>query len=277
MKLLLLLSMLFAFVNAGEVDLGGVNTHEKLGAMVPLDLKFLDQEGEEKTLKQLMNAKPTLLTINYYRCAGVCTTELNNFAKTLSEVDLKEGKDYQVLTLSFTEDETPAMAKHKRRTILRSIDRPFDHAAWNFVVGENGSANKLVDAVGFRYKVSDLPSETTQYTHGTGVIVLSPTGEITHYLRGIHQLPLDVKMAVLDAIKGRVTPSIPKQLQACSDFHPKEKYVAPTEEIVGTVMTIVAIILFLFLYLTNKKKRAQITKEEYYQQQEEEKAKDETK
>ena len=267
--LLLLLPLLLSSFLSGAT----VNTHEKLGAMVPLNLKFLDDEGKEQTLKELMHGKPTLLTINYYTCAGVCTTELNNLADTLSKVDLKEGEDYQVLTASFTEDDTPALAKHKRRTILRSMTRPFKASAWNFVVGENGSANKLVDAVGFRYKVSDLPSATTQYTHGTGVIVLSAKGKIVRYLRGINQLPIDVKMAVMDAKKGRVTQSIPKQLVACSDYNPKQKYIAPTEEIIGIIMTILAIGLFIVLYMINKKKKTTLTKEEYYKQQEEEEEK----
>lgn len=263
--LLLLLPLLFFSFLSGAT----VNTAEKPGAMVPLDLKFLDDEGNEKTLKELMHGKPTLLSINYYTCAGVCTTELNNLADTLSKVDLKEGEDYQVLTASFTEDDTPALAKHKRRTILRSMTRPFNASAWNFVVGENGSADKLVDAVGFRYKVSDLPSETVQYTHGTGLIVLSSKGKIVRYLRGINQLPIDVKMAVIDAKEGKVTPSIPKALEACSDYNPKEKYIAPTEEIIGVVMTILAIGFFVVLYIISKKKRTTLSKEEYYKEQEE--------
>ncbi len=269
MKTMKLLLLLFPLLFASFLGAATVNTNEKPGAMVPLDLKFLDDEGKEKTLKELMDGKPTLLTINYYTCAGICTLELNNLAQTLSEVDLKEGKDYQVLTVSFTEDDTPALAKHKRRTVLRSITKPFEASAWNFVVGEHGSADKLVDAVGFVYKVSDLPSAKVQYAHGTGVIVLSPKGKITRYLRGVNQLPIDVKMAVLDAKKGRVTHSIPKQLVSCSDYNPKEKYIAPTEEIVGIIITVLAIGLFIFLYRLSRKKRTTLTKEEYYKQQEE--------
>jgi len=264
MKLLLFLALFFSFMNAS-----GTATDEKLGATVPLDLKFINYDGQEKTLKQLMDGKPTLLTLNYYKCAGICTTELDNLANTLSQVDLKEGTDYQVLTVSFSEDETADLAKHKRRSILRSINRPFVESAWNFTVGENGSSKKLVDAVGFNFKKSDLPSASTQYTHGTGVIVLSPKGKITRYLPGINQLPLDVKMALLDAAKEKVSPSIPKQLQACSAFHPKEKYVAPTEEISGIVITVIAIALFIMLVLLSKRSRTTLTKEEYYKQEEE--------
>ncbi|MCJ7766278.1 MAG: SCO family protein [Thiovulaceae bacterium] len=264
MRSFLLLLLLFSFANAG-----GTATDEKLGAMVPLNLKFINDEGEEKTIKQLMDGKPTLLSLNYYKCAGVCTTELADLADTLTKVDLQEGKDYQVLTVSFSESETPYLAKEKRRTIFRSMTRPFTKSAWNFVVSKNGSSKKLVDAVGFNFEKSDLPSVETQYTHGTGLIVLSPEGKITRYLRGIHQLPIDVKMAVLDAAKGRVTPTIPKQLQSCSDFHPKEEYVLPVEQIVGAIITLIVVAMFIRLLLTGKKHKGTLTKEEYYRQEEE--------
>jgi len=264
MKLLLSLLLLFSFANAA-----GVAMDEKLGAMIPLDLKFINDKGETKTFKQLMHGKPTLLTLNYYKCAGLCTTELIKLAETLEKVDLKEGKDYQVLTVSFSEDEPASLAAHKRKTIFSSMTRDFDHSAWNFVIGKNGSSKKLVDTVGFHFEKSDLPSAIMQYTHATGVIVLSAKGKITRYLQGVTQLPLDIKMAVLSAAKGKVTKSIPKQLQSCSDFHPKEKFVLPTEQIVGAIITLIAIAFFIRLLLFNKKNRVTLTKEEYYRQEEE--------
>ena len=265
MKLLLSLLLFFSVVNAA-----GVAMDEKLGTMIPLNLKFMDDKGKTQTLKQLMHGKPTLLTLNYYKCAGICTTELIKLAETLEKVDLKEGKDYQVLTVSFSEDEPASLAAHKRRTIFSSMTRDFDHNAWNFVIGQNGSSKKLADIVGFHFEKSDLPSAIMQYTHATGVIALSADGKITRYLQGVTQLPIDIKMAVLDAAKGKVTKSIPKQLQSCSDFHPKEKLVLPTEQIVGAIISLIAIAIFIRLLLSSRKNRVKLTKEEYYRQQEEE-------
>jgi protein SCO1/2 len=254
---------MLSFGNAASVV-----TDEKLGATVPLDLTFITHEGKEKTLKELIDGKPTLLTLNYYRCHGVCTVELDNLAETLTKVELAEGDAYQVLTISFLVEETAEQAKSKRKTILNSIQRPFNESAWNFVVDKDGSSQKIVNAVGFKFEESDLPSVTLEYEHGTGVVVLSPEGKIIRYLRGINHLPIDVKMAVIDAKKGRVTQSIPKTLESCSDYFPKEEYVAPTMEIIGVLISMFAIGLFIILYISSRKKRTTITKEEYYKQQE---------
>ena len=263
----MLLSLLFVLVSFAQA--GDVNTQEKLGAMIPLDLEFITDDGEKKTIKELMDGKPTLLTLNYYRCAGVCTMELEGLAETLEKVDLKEGKDYRVLTVSFLEEETQALAKRKKRTILGAMQRPFDNSAWNFVVSKNGNVQKLIDAVGFKFEKSDLPSVSIQYAHGTGVVVLSAEGKITRYLRGINQVPVDVKTALIEAKKGIVGTSIPKGLESCSDYHPQDEYIAPTEEIIGIIITILSIALLYFLYRSAKKNRTTLSKEEYYKQQEE--------
>ena len=264
----MLLSLLFVLISFA--DAGDVTTQEKLGSTIPLDLEFITDEGEKKSIKELMDGKPTLLTLNYYRCAGVCTMELEALAETLEKVDLKEGKDYRVLTVSFLEEETPALAKRKRRTILGAMQHPFDNSAWNFVVSKNGNVLKLIDAVGFKFEKSDLPSVTTQYAHGTGVVVLSAEGKITRYLRGINQVPIDVKKALIEAKDGIVGTPIPKALQACSDYHPQDEYIAPTEEIVGVVITLLSLGLLYLLYRSAKKSRTTLSKEEYYKQLEEE-------
>ncbi len=265
MKLLLLFSLLISFVYAGESDI-----EEKLGTTVPLDLKFIDDEGETKTLKELMDGKPTLLTLNYFTCSGICTTELSELANTLSKVKLKEGTDYQVVTVSFAEYESAGLAKHKRNTILSSITRPFERDAWKFVIGTKGSSKVLADAVGFHFKKSGLSSTRMEFAHGTAVITLSKEGKVTRYLKGVRQLPLDIQMAVLDAQEGKVSASIVKKSDACSSFSPISEKVAPTEMIIGAFLTLFSIGLFLFLRRANKKSKEGLSKEEYYRLQEEE-------
>ena len=95
-RYILVLSLLFSFLNAANVGM-----HEKLGKMVPLDLTFLNDKGESVTLRKLMDGKPAILTLNYYRCAGICTTQLNDLANVVSQLDLVENKDYKIVTVSF--------------------------------------------------------------------------------------------------------------------------------------------------------------------------------
>ena len=53
-------------VRAQELPAGGVGIDEKLGAQVNLDTILKDENGQDVTLRRLID-KPTILTLNYFR------------------------------------------------------------------------------------------------------------------------------------------------------------------------------------------------------------------
>ncbi len=242
-KIIALISLLITFLNAAPLGI-----EEKLGKMVPLDLTFVNDKSERVTLKQLMDGKPTILTLNYFRCAGICSPQLNDLAKTLGKLQLAENTDYKVITVSFAENETAALAAAKRKNQLESIGRDYVADAWHFVVGENNSSGKLADSVGFRYQKTVSMTGQTDYIHSASLIVLSPEGKVTRYLYGITQAPIDLKMAIYEASNGTVRPTIAKPLLFCYSYDPgAKKYIFQWEKIAGVVM--LAIVFGFFLYL----------------------------
>jgi len=249
MRKLLVFLALFVFAHA---ELG---VNEKLGTMVPLDLTFLNEKGEKVTLKQMMEGKPTMISLNYFRCAGICTPQLEDMAKMLGKLDLAENTDYKVLTISFGEGETPQLAAAKRKTMLNAIPRDFVQDAWHFLVSDGNSSAVLAQRVGFTYKKEVSPAGVVDYIHPGTLIMLSPKGKITRYLNGISQLPFDVKMALMEAGEGKVGPTIAKKLLFCFAYDPKGKtYVFKWEKITGIVMTLIMLGFFFYLVKTTRRK-----------------------
>jgi protein SCO1/2 len=249
MKKFLILVLLTLSIQANQL---GMN--EKLGEMVPLDLTFLNEKGERVTLKKLMDGKPTIISLNYFRCSGICTPQLNDMAKMLGRLDLAENSDYKVLTISFAEDETPQLAASKRKTMLASIQRNYVQDAWHFLVSDNNSSAILADKVGFTYKKEVSKAGVVDYIHPASLIMLSPKGKVTRYLNGIQQLPFDVKMALMEAGEGKVGPTIAKKLLFCFAYDPKGKtYVFKWEKVTGIVMTLIMIGFFFYLIKTTKR------------------------
>jgi protein SCO1/2 len=249
MRKLLILVLLSLSIQANQL---GVNEH--LGEMVPLDLTFINEKGKQVTLKEMMDGKPTMITLNYYKCAGICGPQLADMAKMLSRLDLAENTDYKVLTISFAEDEKPEMAAAKRKAYLSSMTRPFVQDAWHFLIGENNSSGILAEKVGFTYKKDISPSGAVDYIHPGTLIMLSPEGKVTRYLNGIGQLPFDVKMAVMEAGEGKVGPTIAKKLLFCFAYDPKGKtYIFKWEKVMGIVMTITMLIFFIYLIKTTRR------------------------
>lgn len=249
MRKLLILVLLTLSIQANQL---GVNEH--LGEMVPLDLTFINEKGKQVTLKEMMDGKPTMITLNYYKCAGICGPQLADMAKMLSRLDLAENTDYKVLTISFAEDEKPEMAAAKRKAYLSSMTREFVQDAWHFLIGENNSSGILAKKVGFTYKKEVSPSGAVDYIHPGTLIMLSPEGKVTRYLNGIGQLPFDVKMAVIEAGEGKVGPTIAKKLLFCFAYDPKGKtYIFKWEKVMGVVMTIIMLIFFIYLIKTTRR------------------------
>ena len=229
---------------------------EKLGTMVPLDLTFINEEGKSVTLKKLMDGKPTLLTLNYYKCAGICGPQLNKLADALSKVKLAENTDYKVVTVSFAETESPSLARTKKKNTLHMMKRNYVQDAWHFVIGENNSSGELANRVGFKYEAVKMKSGDIGYIHPAMTVVLSPKGKITGYLLGVNQLPADITMAIDEAKIGRTRdPILRNDAPFCFTKTPAfDRAVNKMTRILG-VLSVLLFLGFIFFVLRKKTKK----------------------
>ena len=183
-----------------------VGINEKLGATIPLDLELKDEDGKTVTLRQLID-KPTILTLNYFRCAGICTPQLAGVAEVLNRTAAVPGQDFQVLTVSFDERDVPEVAAQKR-----------------FLTGPGATTKALADAVGFKFK-----QDKDDFVHAAAIIFISPKGQVTRYMYGVSYLPADLQLAAQEAARGEAQPTINKFLKFCFSYDPVgRKYVLNT-------------------------------------------------
>jgi protein SCO1/2 len=221
---------------------------EKLGDHIPMDLTFLDEQGRPIQLKQVIN-KPTILTFVYYRCPGICTPLLNGVTDVIGKTDLEPGKDYNIITISFDRSETYLTAAEKKKNYLESVKKPVDPLAWRFLTGDSATILKVTRAAGFMFKQTG-----SDFAHGSGIIMLSPDGEIVRYLYGTDYLPFDIKMAVNEANENKTGPSINKLMKFCFSYDPEgRKYALNVTRIAGSVVILFSISFLLILTLKKKK------------------------
>jgi cytochrome oxidase Cu insertion factor (SCO1/SenC/PrrC family) len=102
-------------------DLPEMGIDEKLSQYVPLDLTFHDENGHSVSLKQLIH-KPTVLAPVYYHCPNVCSFLLQNLAGVVNQLTSEPGKEYQVIAVSFDENEKPALALEKKKLYFKIIE-----------------------------------------------------------------------------------------------------------------------------------------------------------
>lgn len=213
-----------------------VGIDEKLGDTIPLDLVLVDEQGERIALRKLLD-KPTILTLNYYRCSGLCTPLLNGVAEMLSRTDQVPGKDFQVLTVSFDPRDTAEVASLKKANYVKQLGPAFPSDAWRFMTGDPITTKRLAEAVGFHFA-----KRGEDYVHAGAIMVLSPTGKVARYLYGVTFLPFDVKMAVIEASQGRTGPTISRFLKFCYSYDPSGRryYVDITRVAAGFTIALAA-------------------------------------
>jgi protein SCO1/2 len=229
-----------------------VGIDEKLGATIPLDLVLKGEDGHPVTLRQLID-KPTLLTLNYFRCAGICTPQLSGVAEVLNRTEAIPGKDFQVLTVSFDGRDEPEIAAQKRTNYLGEITRPFPPAAWRFLTGPDATTRALADAVGFKFKQVD-----NDFVHAAAIIFISPQGKVTRYMYGTTYVPADLQMAAQEAARGEAQPTINKFLKFCFSYDPAgRKYVLNSTTIGATVIILAALAFVATLVRRGRKAKSE--------------------
>lgn len=195
--------------------LKGVDVEEHIGEPLPLATRFMDEAGKEVTLGQVLpKDKPTLLTLVYYDCPMLCNLVLNGQVKSMREVGLELGKDYEAVTVSIDPKDTPAQSQLRRLRQLQAMGKP-ETAPWRFLTGTEEDIRKLSEAVGFKYTYDE---STKQYAHPAVVHVITPEGSISRYLYGTTFPAKDMKLALLEAAGGRVGTSFDRVILSCFKY-----------------------------------------------------------
>jgi protein SCO1 len=229
---LLIISAFVAAACSGETAsakpldvLRDVGIDQRLEAQVPLDLSFRDESGAAVRLGDYFGDRPVILVLAYYRCPMLCTQVLNGLVNTMRGMDFELGKQYRVLTVSFDPSEGPELAAGKKSTYSESYARAGTRDGWHFLTGEQGAIAKLTAAAGFRYVFDPA---LNQFAHGSGIMVLTPAGRISHYFLGIDFSPRDVRLALVEASRGQIGSPVDRLLLLCYHYDPLTgKYSAP--------------------------------------------------
>lgn len=187
--------------NALPTELENVGIDENLGAQLPLDAEFRDENGRTVTLREYLQAgRPVLLNFAYFGCPMLCNLVLNGMIKGMKALPWIPGKEYEVLTISVDPREGPTEASAKKATHIAELDKAGAGEGWHFLTGTEKQIRSVADQVGFRYAYQ---AEKDEYAHAAGIFTISPQGKVMRYLYGIEYKPLDIRLALLDASKGR--------------------------------------------------------------------------
>jgi len=234
----------------------GVGLDQRLGAAIPDTLVFYNEAGEPVTLgSYFTTGKPVLLSFVYHTCEMVCSILLTGLTGTLGQMDWTPGVEFEVLSISFSAQDTPADAARQKAHYLAMLGKPEAGAGWHFLTGSEASILALANAVGFRFKWIE---EIQQYAHPAALTFLTADGRISRYIQGLSFEPRAVRLALLEASNGTIGTPIDQIILYCLKYDPDaNSYVLQASNVMklGGGLTVLALGLALTLFWRRERMR----------------------
>lgn len=231
----------------------GVNLQQKLNSPVPLDLIFRDENGQTVPLRTFFGDKPVVIEMVYFTCPSLCPMSIHESVVSLKRVSLVPGLDYNVLVVSFDPHDTPQLAAQKKAEYEKQFGRSGFNSGFHFLTGAQDNIAKLSAATGFGFRYDD---PTKQFIHAAGIMVATPDGKMSRYFYGIDYSPTDLRMALLDASRHRISTPVDYVLQFCFHYDAATgKYTLAILNIlkVAGFLTIALLAGLIYLLMRNKK------------------------
>lgn len=231
----------------GTQDIG---VTEKLGGYIASEARFLDESGRPVTIGQIVD-KPTIVVPIYFSCPNVCAIIQSSLTRVLPDVKLTPGVDFQVVSVSFDETDTPELAASQRRNYLAAMDFKYPESGWRFLTGDEKNIRLLTDSLGFGFR-----RQGKDFLHPVVVMAVSPKGKVVRYLYGTKPLAFDLTMAATEAGKEQIGLSVNRVLAYCFSYDPAGKrYAFNFMKITATGILVILGVLLVSLLLAGRKKR----------------------
>ncbi|MGE4292934.1 MAG: SCO family protein [Desulfovibrio sp.] len=227
-----------------------VGVTERLGDYLPEGIVFMDSTGARVDLRQAID-KPTIIAPVYFNCPTVCNLLQSSLARSLADVSLKPGQEYQVFSVSFDELDTPEIAARKKKQYMAAMHGKYPEQAWRFLVGDLKDIQAFTGAIGFGYRRLGR-----DFAHPVILVAVSPQGRIVRYLYGNGFMPFDLAMAATEAAEGKVGLSVKRVLSFCFSYDPEgRQYTFNIMRVAGSAVLIGLGIFALALFFGGKKRK----------------------
>ncbi|GJM43415.1 MAG: photosynthetic protein synthase I [Gemmatimonadota bacterium] len=197
-------------------ELTDVGIEEHLDAVLPLELTFRDETGQEVALGSFFRAgHPVVLNLVYFDCPMLCNVFLDGFTASLQDLDWTPGQEFEVVTVSIDPEDDAAGALKKRERYVEVLGRPEAAQGWHFLTGSQENITALANAVGFRYRLDDMSGE---YQHTTAIFLATPEGRLSRYLYGVQFDPRTLRLSLVEASDGRIGTATDQILLFCFSY-----------------------------------------------------------
>lgn len=243
-------------------DAAGID--DRTGEYLPRDIELIDSSGKRVQLGDYFDGRrPVIIQLAYYRCPKLCGEITRGMVDSMANLarELPLGEQYQILTISFDSREKASLAASNKEAVIdvlgRSVPSEAVRTGWSFFVGEDDQLKRLTQAMGYRF---GWLAEVEQYSHPAAIVVCTPDGKISRYLYGVSYDTQAMRLSLIGASQGAITPSLKDQfILSCFEYDPTIGKYTPVAmrmmQIAGATTVLVLAGLIGFLVLAERRGR----------------------
>ncbi|MGC8964368.1 MAG: SCO family protein [Brevinematia bacterium] len=163
-----------------------IDEKKYIGTFLP-NVSIIGEDGKTRKLYDIINNKPTIMTLIFYDCKTGCPLIIHSLAEITSKIK----RDFNVLVLSFNKDDNTNILIEFKKEHLHHIDN-----RWKWGTMEEKDIETLTKSIGFRFFYS---KKDETFVHPIVLIFSSPEGKIVRYLFGSNPKKDTVDIAIKEA------------------------------------------------------------------------------
>lgn len=217
LSLLLLIPALAAAQTAADISLGAATLEQRIGAQLPLTLRFNDESGRPVRLGEYFHGRPVILVPAWYSCPNLCGLTLRGLVAGLKEVEFQAGRDFQVVAVSIDPRDDAYKAQALKDQLVRDYGRPATADGWHLLTGAEPQIRQLAQSVGFGYRYDEAQQ---QYAHPATLVLAGGGGRVSRYLPGVVFPGRDLRLGLVETAQGRLGSVMDKVLLRCFSYDP---------------------------------------------------------
>ncbi|MEO8650201.1 MAG: SCO family protein [Acidobacteriota bacterium] len=233
-----------------------IGIDQKLGAVLPLETEFKDENGNPVKLGDYFHhGRPVVLALVYYECPMLCNEVLNGLTGSLKGISFDAGKEFDVIAISFDarENDKADLAKNKKGSYVERYGRTGTEKGWHFLTGTQASIDSITKTVGFNYQWDE---KSGQFAHAGGIMLITPDAKVSKYFYGIDYSPKDLKFGLMESAENKVGSTADKLILYCYHYDPstgKYGFAILNAIRVGAVATLLAMGAMGFVFWRRNK------------------------
>jgi protein SCO1/2 len=236
-----------------------IGIDEHLGARLPLDATFRDEQGKAVKLQDYFSgSRPVVIQLGYFGCPMLCGLVSKGMMESMRELDMDIGKELHVIYLSFDHRETSELAAAKKRNYLKVYGRQGAENGWHFLTGTESEILRVTQATGFKFKWDEAGK---QYAHAAAIIISTPDGRVSRYLYGVKYEPRTLRLSLVEASEGKLGSTMDQVTLFCFHYDPASRsYVLSAMNLMRVAGGLTVLILALVIWrMQQRRRRAQLT------------------